>query len=365
MTHALPRGVSFDKTTGRYRSRITRGNRTIDLGTFDTADAAEDAYLANVSEHGLPKRGALTPEQSERRRLASERWNEAQPRLEEEAHRQLGPFDFAAPWRPSVSAVKINGQEHRLVEYRQEVNVFGETETVVVFNSPCQKKGCQSFAESHIWIERGSNRDANPFCEDHNAEYQLKRQQYRAMTLANWDAVHRTMGRDRLESGPLPTDRRPEAQARADAMRPYLRGLLEHVYEGPEDLPSNWYERFVRPGFDTEGDPLPAWTKDGNEASQGKLDAAEAFFSEDGPSRSVVRYGRHERHVIEVMERVYALDDGADYNDFLEKCIEAMPAPAEGRRDVRRFEINRAIQSLAKRRDAVLRIDKGRVIFCS
>jgi len=111
-------------------------------------------------------------------------------------------------------------------------------------------------------------------------------------------------------------------------------------------------------GFDPDGDPLESLV-----VVPAELAAQE---TDDGPAaRSVVRYGKHERHVLEVMESVYASDADCDYYKFLEACIAAAPSPEEGKRDVRRFEINRAIQSLAKRRDAVLMIDRGKVIFCS
>ena len=114
----------------------------------------------------------------------------------------------------------------------------------------------------------------------------------------------------------------------------------------------------VNLGFDADGDPLESLVVVPAELKAGDTE-------DSAPARSVVRYGKHERHVLEVMESVYASDNEAPYDVFLSRCVEMMPAPVEGKRDVRRFEINRAIQSLAKRKDAPIVIDRGKVIFCS
>lgn len=133
---------------------------------------------------------------------------------------------------------------------------------------------------------------------------------------------------------------------------------IEKMKDGKDGERMGFRLETISLGFDPDGDPLESLV-----VVPAELKAPE---TEDGVQpRSVVRYGKHERHVLEIAESVYAADADADYYKFLETCIAAAPEPEEGKRDVRRFEINRAIQSLAKRRDAVLAIDRGKVVFCS
>lgn len=133
---------------------------------------------------------------------------------------------------------------------------------------------------------------------------------------------------------------------------------VEKMKDGKDGERMGFRLETVSLGFDPDGDPLESLV-----VVAAELRAPET--EDSGPARSVVRYGKHERHVLGVMESVYASDSQVDYDAFLSRCVEMMPVPSEGKRDVRRFEINRAIQSLAKRRDAVLMIDRGKVVFCS
>jgi hypothetical protein len=362
MTDNLPRGVTFDKDRNKYRARIHRGGQRIDLGLHDTAKQAERAYLSDVAQYGLPKQGALTPEQDALRRERYAEWLSNRETFEGAMFTAFGDYDPRRPWRIG-STFKFEGRKFELIRFDYECTVWGEHIAVIVLATPCSTKECDKRALTYYWTNRDKplNRPI-PVCPVCNVEGRKHFQQDRATNLAVWDAVHATMGRDRLADGPLPDDRRDEAKARADRLRTYLRDLLETVYDSTDDLPADWYQRYVRGGFDRQGDPLPMWTMSGNEAQE---QARPDVSDDETPSRAIVRYGKQERHVIEMIESVYAADDSADYYAFLDACVAVMPAPAEGRRDVRRFEVNRAIQSLAKRRDAVLRIDKGRVIFCS
>lgn len=132
---------------------------------------------------------------------------------------------------------------------------------------------------------------------------------------------------------------------------------IEKMKDGKDGERMGFRLETVHLGFDPDGDPLESLVVVPAELA--------APATDETPSRSVVRYGKHERHVLEIVEGVYAADDSCDYDVFLRACIDAMPQPSEGRRDVRRFEINRAIQSLARRRDAPIAVERGRIIFCS
>jgi len=47
----LPKGVSFEPRTGRWRSRIRVARKEIALGHFDTMTAAHEAYARAAEEH--------------------------------------------------------------------------------------------------------------------------------------------------------------------------------------------------------------------------------------------------------------------------------------------------------------------------
>lgn len=108
-------------------------------------------------------------------------------------------------------------------------------------------------------------------------------------------------------------------------------------------------------GTDDDGDPITSCV------------AVEA----DLPPREVKaqkgrKLGRVESHIAEVMESLIdplAID--MDLREFTDVCVEAMPAPEEGKRDVRRQDIQRAIRSLAKGDDPLLAVEHGKVIFLS
>lgn len=113
----------------------------------------------------------------------------------------------------------------------------------------------------------------------------------------------------------------------------------------------------VQLGFDADGDPLESLV----------VVPADIVVpvTEDEPRSKLVRYGKHERHVLEMIEAEHAADNDADLGKFIQCCVDAMPEPGEGRRDVRKFEVSRAIQSLARRKEALVAIRHGRIIFCA
>jgi hypothetical protein len=47
-----------------------------------------------------------------------------------------------------------------------------------------------------------------------------------------------------------------------------------------------------------------------------------------------------------------------------DQCVAALAVPEAGKRDIRRQSVQRAIISLAKRKEAPISIERGRVIIC-
>lgn len=84
--------------------------------------------------------------------------------------------------------------------------------------------------------------------------------------------------------------------------------------------------------------------------------------TEEKERKGIRRYGRTERHVLEVIELEYRDEPSARFHTLVDKCVEMLPKPDSGR-DNRRAHVNRAIQSLAKGVEPPLSIEHGHVIF--
>jgi hypothetical protein len=76
------------------------------------------------------------------------------------------------------------------------------------------------------------------------------------------------------------------------------------------------------------------------------------------------RFGPKERHVLEIIESEYEGVERAPMAELFDKCLAAMTKPEAPKRDLRRRDLERAIQSLAKRKDTLIEIKNGHVIFC-
>jgi hypothetical protein len=76
------------------------------------------------------------------------------------------------------------------------------------------------------------------------------------------------------------------------------------------------------------------------------------------------RFGPKERHVLEIIESEYEGVERAPLGELFDKCLAAMTKPEAPKRDLRRRDLERAIQSLAKRKDPLIEIKNGHVIFC-
>lgn len=110
-------------------------------------------------------------------------------------------------------------------------------------------------------------------------------------------------------------------------------------------------------GVDEDGDPVTSCVA---------VEAETPRPVEDDKGRkNVQRYGNAERHVLEIIELDYAAETSAPFSVLVDKAAAALPAPEAGKRDQRKYTIQRAIQSLAKRKDGPLAVERGKVIFCT
>jgi len=83
-------------------------------------------------------------------------------------------------------------------------------------------------------------------------------------------------------------------------------------------------------------------------------------------SKNTRKYGRVESHILEMIHvHVDPLAPDMDMDDLVDICVDGMPKPEPGKRDVRRQDIQRALRSLAKGNDAPIMIEHGKVTFLS
>jgi hypothetical protein len=81
-----------------------------------------------------------------------------------------------------------------------------------------------------------------------------------------------------------------------------------------------------------------------------------------GDKKSVKRRGRVETHILEVMT-TFAEDAVVRAEELIQKACDMLPPPEQGKRDIRRQTVVRAIQQLSKEKDGPLRMENGIVIF--
>ena len=78
--------------------------------------------------------------------------------------------------------------------------------------------------------------------------------------------------------------------------------------------------------------------------------------------KGVKRRGRIETHLLEVMT-TFAEDAIVRAEELIQKACDMLPPPEQGKRDIRRQSVVRAIQQLSKEKDGPLRMENGIVIF--
>ena len=105
-------------------------------------------------------------------------------------------------------------------------------------------------------------------------------------------------------------------------------------------------------GLDDDGDDITSCV-----AVEEELRSAVA---ED--KKGVKRRGRIETHILEVMT-TFAEDAIVRAEELIQKACDMLPPPEQGKRDIRRQSVVRAIQQLGKEKDGPLRMENGIVIF--
>lgn len=133
---------------------------------------------------------------------------------------------------------------------------------------------------------------------------------------------------------------------------------IDKMKDGDDGLSWGFKLEIIDIGIDRDGDPITSCVVIEAEVPVPEAKGA-AQKKERGP-----RYGAAERHVLEMVEVEYAGAPRAPYTQFVEKCASELPEPGPGKRDTRRYTVQRAIKNLTRKEDGALALDGGYVIFC-
>ena len=151
--------------------------------------------------------------------------------------------------------------------------------------------------------------------------------------------------------------KRAAADAELEVLK-YENGTRElritKMKDGDDGLKWGFRLEMVVVGTDADGDPITSCVAV-------EADVPVPVVQETGPKAQ--RFGPHERHVLEIIEDQYAGIAHAPLTELFDKCLAAMTKPEPPKRDLRRRDLDRAIQSLVKRKDPLIEIKNGIVIF--
>jgi hypothetical protein len=131
---------------------------------------------------------------------------------------------------------------------------------------------------------------------------------------------------------------------------------ITKMKDGDDGLAWGFKLEVIEVGLDDDGEVITSCVA--VEAELPKPDA------DDKPRKGIKKLGRIETHIMETIETaVDPFADAMELGAFVQICIDGMPAPEPGKRDVRRQDVQRALKSLVKGPEAPLVIDHGKIIF--
>lgn len=131
---------------------------------------------------------------------------------------------------------------------------------------------------------------------------------------------------------------------------------LDKMKDGEDGLRWGFKLEIIDVGVDADGDTITSCVAVEAELAAPKDDASDR--------KAIVRFGNMERHVLEVIEMNHASSPSVALGVLMDECVAALSPPEAGKRDIRRQSVQRAIQSLAKRKDGPIEIKNGSAIFC-
>lgn len=131
---------------------------------------------------------------------------------------------------------------------------------------------------------------------------------------------------------------------------------ISKMKDGDDGMSWGFKLETLEVGLDDDGEPITSCV-----AIEAELPKPEA---DDKPRKGVKKLGRVEAHIMETLEtQVDPFVADMPMTDFVQLCVDGMPAPEPNKRDVRRQDVIRALRSLTKGDSAPLEIKDGMVIF--
>ena len=130
--------------------------------------------------------------------------------------------------------------------------------------------------------------------------------------------------------------------------------LIEKMKDGEDGVRFGFKLEVVDLGVDLDGDPITSCV-----AVEADLPAPKEDL---GDRKGTKRRGRMENHVLEVMT-MFGEQSVVSAVELIDKAAEALPAPEQGKRDIRRQSVVRAINSLSREKDGPLKVEGGKIIF--
>lgn len=135
----------------------------------------------------------------------------------------------------------------------------------------------------------------------------------------------------------------------------YREMRVSKMKDGEDGMRYAFKLEVLEVGLDDDGDAITSCVA---------VEADVVKPDEGKPSRGVKKLGRVETHIVETIEtQVDPFVSDMVMSDFIQLCVDGMPAPEPNRRDVRRQDVQRALRSLTKGDSAPIDIKDGKVIF--
>jgi hypothetical protein len=129
---------------------------------------------------------------------------------------------------------------------------------------------------------------------------------------------------------------------------------IEKMKDGEDGLRWGFKLEVIDLGVDYDGDPVTSCVAVESDMPTRKPDEDER--------KGLKRRGRVENHVLEVMS-LFGDQSIVKANELIDKAVETMPEPEDGKRDTRRQTIVRALNGLSREKDGPLKVEGGVIIF--
>ena len=131
---------------------------------------------------------------------------------------------------------------------------------------------------------------------------------------------------------------------------------LSKAKDGEDGLRWGFKLDVVTLGLDADGDAITSCVVLETDLQATKLSETER--------KAAKKIGRTEAHILDTMELIDPRVSSMNVSDFVNLCVDGMPAPEEGKRDIRKDTVRRAIKGMTKGPEAPLILENGRVTLC-